>query len=148
MPLTWAAQQQGATAKATQEAEIVAKADGFTNDAIPIQELLSRMLRRAINMLVREDNEAAMVAARKGYSPALRHLPRVQRISIGSVNELFYDNATHDQTCGALKLIHHVTTTHKADVFTKTMTPKAFRDKLELMRARQRKPAPSGARSS
>jgi hypothetical protein len=100
MPLTWAAQQQGATAKATQEAEIVAMADGMTKDAIPIQELLYRMLRRPINMLVREDNEAAIVAARKGYSPALRHLPRVQRISTGSVHELFYDNATHDQTCG------------------------------------------------
>ena len=78
------------------------------------------MLRRPINMLVREDNEAAIVAARKGYSPALRHLPRLQRTSIVSTHEIFYDTDSQDTSSGSIELIHHDTNTqggrvHKVD---------------------------------
>jgi hypothetical protein len=41
MPLTWAAQQQGGTAKHTQDAEVVSMAEGMVKDAVPIQDLLA-----------------------------------------------------------------------------------------------------------
>ena len=145
MPLTWAAQQQGGTAKHTQDAEVVSMAEGMVKDALPIQELLARMLRRPVKLICREDNEAAIVAARKGYSPSLRHIPRTQKISISSLHDLFFGPDVHDETNGSLKLIYHETNTHKADVFTKSMAPIAFRQKLDLLRAHRRSPALGGA---
>jgi hypothetical protein len=100
MPLTWAARKQTGTAKHTQDAEIVSMATGMAEDGIPIQDLLARILRRPVKLLCREDNSAAISAARKGYSPALRHLPRTQRISISSVNEMFYDETMNNTESG------------------------------------------------
>ena len=119
-------------------------AEGMVKDAIPIQDLLAKMLRRPIKLICREDNDAAIIAARKGYSPSLRHLPRTQKISIGSLHELFFQPETQDTSNGSLKLIYHETGTHKADVFTKSMPPVAFRQKLDLLRAHRRTQAPTG----
>jgi hypothetical protein len=148
MPLHWAARKQGGTAKHTQDAEIVSMASGMAEDGIPIQDLLARILRKPVRLLCREDNEAAITAARKGYSPAVRHLPRTQRIAISSVNEMFYDETMNNTESGELKLVYHETTTHKADVFTKDMPPKAFREKLDLLRARPRTLAPEGVKGN
>ena len=77
-------------------------------------------------MIVREDNTAAIQVVRKGYSPSLRHQPRCQRIAVGSLHELFCDNDAHDKTDGPIELVHADTSTHKADVFTKDMSPRDF----------------------
>ena len=84
-------------------------------------------------MVVREDNSAAILAIKKGYSPSLRHLPRTQRVSVGFLHECFYEQENHDCSHGALELVYHETSDHKADIFTKDMPPKAFREKLLLM---------------
>ena len=43
-----------------------------------------------VKMICKEDNSQAIIAAQKGYSPALRHLARHHRISLGFINETFY----------------------------------------------------------
>ena len=124
---------------------MVSLSTGMCEDAIPIQRLVSLILRKPVPMRAREDNSAAILAAKKGYSPSLRHLPRTQRICLGSVHEMFYEDA-QDSSCGSLELVYHDTKTHKADVFTKDMGPKDFRERLSLMRVgRRTTAAPSGA---
>ena len=89
-------------------------------------------------MVVHEDNTAAILAIRKGYSPALRHLPRTQRICLGSLNEMLCDPEDHDSSHGTMELVHAETATHKGDLFTKDMPPKAFKEKLALLRVAER----------
>ena len=134
MPLTWAARRQGSTSKHTQEAETVSLSTCASEDAIPLQELISRILRRPIPMTIHEDNTSAITAIKKGYSPSLRHLNRTQRICLGSLHELLYDSEEHDRTSGDIQLVHADTKTHKGDIFTKEMPPKDYNSKLSLLR--------------
>ena len=60
------------------------RADGF-----PLASLLEFLLERELAVEVYEDNAAAIVAARKGYSPRLRHLHRSKRIHVGYLGEVF-----------------------------------------------------------
>ena len=103
-------------------------------DAIPIQALVERILRMPVPMVVHEDNTSAITAVRKGYSPALRHLPRTQRICLGSLHEIFVGQNTEDGGRGNIELVHADTSTHKGDMFTKDMPPKAYREKVGLLR--------------
>ena len=134
MPLTWAARRQGSTSKHTQEAETVSLSTCLCEDAIPIQALVERILRTPVPMVVHEDNTSAITAVRKGYSPALRHLPRTQRICLGSLHEMFTEQSADDGGRGNIELVHAETATHKGDMFTKDMPPKAYREKVALLR--------------
>ena len=138
MPLTWAARRQGSTSKHTQEAETVSLSTCLCEDAIPIQDLVSTILRRRVPMTVHEDNSSAIIALRKGYSPALRHLPRTQRICLGSLHEILFDSDEHDDKRGDIELVHAETSTHKGDLFTKEIAPKAFKEKIALLRVADR----------
>ena len=44
----------------------------------------------------------------------------------------------HDAAAGTIELVHADTATHKGDMFTKDMPPKAFREKLALLRVSER----------
>ena len=96
--------------------------------------LVSRLLRMPIPTVIHEDNSSAILAIKKGYSLALRHLPRTQRICLGSLHEILCDPEGHDAEHGDVKLVHAETTTHKGDLFTKDMPHKAVRDKVTLLR--------------
>jgi hypothetical protein len=139
MPLHWGSKQQGSTQKHTQGAETVSLASGLTEDALSLQQLIALVLRKPIPMVAREDNSATILAIKKGYSTSLRALPRQERVSLGSLHEMFFDQDSQDCRHGSLELVHHDGETHKADVFTKDMPPKTFRDRLLLMGVSQRK---------
>jgi hypothetical protein len=133
MPLHWGSKQQSSTQRHTQGAETVALATGLAEDGLSLQQLVSTILRKPIPMIVREDNNATILAIKKGYSPSLRALPRTERVSLGALHEFFHEQDAHDCRHGTLELVHHEGTEHKADIFTKEMPPKAFNDKLGLM---------------
>jgi hypothetical protein len=139
MPLHWGSKQQSSTRRHTQGAETVSLATGLSEDGLSLQQLVSTILRKPVPMTAREDNSATILAIRKGYSPSLRALPRTERVSLGSLHKLFHDQDNHDCCHGPLELVHHVGTEHKADVFTKDMPPKAFKEKLWLMGVGPRK---------
>ena len=62
---------------------------GARTELLPALDLLEVLLGEGyICPVVLEDNEATEAIARKGYSPALRHLNRTQRIAIGWIHEL------------------------------------------------------------
>ena len=102
------------------------------NEAAPLQILIATLLSRPIIAKVFEDNEACITAARKGYSPSLRHLPRHQRCALGTVHETFHedeDSTTEEHQArkqiidkwGPMDLVHCDTKKHKGDFFTKEL---------------------------
>ena len=86
---------------------------------------------RPLKTLIREDNNQVLSAARKGCSPALRHLARTQRVSLGFVHEVLHGP---DKVQG-LELVREESVTQKADFFTKQLQNNNFlkgRDMLNL----------------
>ena len=63
--------------------------DSLRSDGLPLASLLEFFLERGIVVDVWEDNAAAIVAAREGYSKRLRHLHRTKRIHVGYLGEIF-----------------------------------------------------------
>ena len=62
-------------------------------EALPLLGLFSGALGRKVTLECREDNTQCISAVKTGYSAALRHLPRTERISMGVVSETFATNA-------------------------------------------------------
>ena len=69
--------------------------------------------------MLMEDNEATITSIRKGYSPAMRHLLRVHRISVGLLNEITTREETDDD--GNVRVHKAATADHKRDPFTKEL---------------------------
>ena len=136
-PVTWSTKAEPASAGSTQEAEMVSLSMALRNEACPLQHMLATLLGRPVTVRVFEDNTATITAAEKGYSPTLRHLPRHQRVALGTVHEMFFldsdatqeerdDKAQKDATLGEFLLEHMDTSTHKGDFFTKDLDRPAF----------------------
>ncbi len=87
----------GSTAESTPCAELVALHNGIRTDAMPLMALVSKIVKRRVRRMCYEDNETAITAIKKGYSPTMRHLPRAHDISLARLNELLCNkNATGD----------------------------------------------------
>ena len=76
-----------------------------------------------------EDNEAAIKAVQKGYSPALKALLRTHRLDVGYLHELFCESKPYPGE-GEIQLSYGCTKDHKGDVFTKSMGPAPFHEAL------------------
>ena len=85
-PISWGSKKQGCATQHTAEAETISLATCLRSEPLPAQFLLQKLIRKPINAVLKEDNEAT-ITIRKGYSPAMRHLPRAHRISIDLLNE-------------------------------------------------------------
>ena len=118
-PLAWAHHKQGATATSTPDAETASLSDCVRLDALALQSLMNTLLRRPVTLRVYEDNEPCVKNVKKGYSPAMRYLPRTQRTSLGLLNEVFH--GPQNETIGNCVLEHHEGKTHKGDHFTKEL---------------------------
>jgi hypothetical protein len=89
-PLAWSSKKQTATSNSTCEAEMISLATNLKKEVIPMWLLIEKLLGRDVALRTHEDNTATIIAVQKGYSPALRHLPRTQRLSVGFVHEFFH----------------------------------------------------------
>ena len=121
----------------TAEAETVSLAHCCRQELIPLQILLQAMLGEAVDCVVKEDNAACTIAVMKGYSPSLRHLKRMQRIALGHLHEIFFEDEHHDgsaNTDGKFTLEKAATADHKGDLFTKELHPAQFNHALDLIR--------------
>ena len=125
--LHWSYAKQGFTAGHTQEAEIAAMYDSLRSDGLPLASLLEFFLERPLAVEVLEDNAAAIVAARKGYSKRLRHLHRTKRIHVGYLGEVF------DEENPQAQLIKAATKDQKGDILTKEMDGKRFGECKEML---------------
>ena len=61
--------------------------------------LVSKIFKRRVHCLVFEDIETAITAIKKGYSPIMRHLPRVHGISPARLNELLCQKQVAEDGC-------------------------------------------------
>ena len=86
-PLSWRSKRQGSTASSTCEAEMISLATALKAEVLPMMELLEHALGRPIRLRCLEDNTQCLQAAETGYSVALKHLPRTERISAGVVHD-------------------------------------------------------------
>ncbi|MCP4901810.1 MAG: hypothetical protein GY906_33010, partial [bacterium] len=131
----WGAKKQGCTAVHTAEAEVVSLATCARNALIPMQILLQRILREPLDCEVMEDNAAAIVAITKGYSPAMRHIPRTQRVSLGMLHEIFHDEPEEGE--GRIGLMNADTDEHRGDAFTKELDPQKFHAAIDMIRMKR-----------
>ena len=102
------------------------------SELLPMQALLELIFQRPIDCEVREDNAAAIVSVTKGYSPAMRHLPRTQRASLGFLREVF--TAEPQEGEGRVRVMKAETDEHRGDAFTKELESHKFANALQLIR--------------
>jgi len=130
-PISWGSKKQGCTAQHTAEAETISLATCLRSELLPAQFLLQKIIRRPVNAMVMEDNEATITSIRKGYSPAMRHLPRVHRISIGLLHEITTREETADD--GNVRVHKAATADHKGDLFTKELDRAKYEHALSMI---------------
>ena len=108
-PIAWRSKRQGSTASSICEAETISVATALKSEALPLLGLFSEALGRTVTFEYREDNTQCISAVRSGFSAALRHLPRTERIAVGVVSETF---AADD-----CQIVYQESALHKGDVF-------------------------------
>ena len=84
------------------------------------------------NLVLCEDNAAAVTAITFGYSPSLRHLYRTQRVSLGLLHDTVMNKDEHDE--GSIELRKVETNLHKGDLMTKELDAPKFAAALERIR--------------
>ena len=78
-------------------------------------------------MIVFEDNEGTILVVENGYSPALRHLLKTQKVSIDLVHYIIHQ--------AKIASMQHIETGKQvADIFTKSLTPHAWEHALALLK--------------
>ena len=125
-PLSWRSKRQGSTASSTCEAEVISAATALKAEALPMLDLLEQALGRQIKLLCLEDNTQCIAACNSGYSKALAHLARTERIAHGVLHEVFVEHIS-----GPAEMRHEPTETHKGDMFTKRLDPAPFEEALK-----------------
>ena len=61
---------------------------------VPIQSFLERLLWRPVRFVAMQDNSACVIDIRRGYSRKMAHLPRHQKVSLGSLHERLVEDPT------------------------------------------------------
>jgi len=138
-PVAWSSKKQTATASSTCEAEMLSLSGGLRRETLPSLTLLELLLGRSVKMVTFEDNTATIQCIKSGYSPALRHMARTARVSLGFLNEVFY-GTVEDENGEIVQddlikpvLQHCPTAKMKADLFTKSLDRIKFIQALELI---------------
>ena len=78
-------------------------------------------------MVVYEDNEGSILVLENGYSPALRHMLKTQKVSIDLLHQII-----HVMNIAPIEKIE--TDKQVADIFTKSLVPQKWEGALALMR--------------
>ena len=79
-----------------------------------------------------EDNSATITVANAGYSHKLRHMPRHQKVNVGSIKEEIEKPNVFMPHCPTDK--------QAADIFTKGLPPAKWPAALQLLNIEQTKP--------
>ncbi len=129
-PLSWfcrkAGHSSGSTADSEVHALIGAGDSALKREVIPVLEQLERNLGRSVLLIGNEDNTQCISAIKRGYSPALRHLQRHCRTSLGFAHEVFYPDGSPGAAKYDSDLRYCETTKRKGDWMTKALDRAAF----------------------
>ena len=72
-PLSWVSKKQTAVSRSATESEVIALAQGLFAEALPMCTFWETVLRRKVDLVIFEDNEATEKVIRSGYSQKLPH---------------------------------------------------------------------------
>ena len=95
---------------------MISLATALKAEVLPMMGLLEHALGRPIRLRCLEDDTQCLQAAETGYSAALRHLPRTERISVGVVHE------TCSEKSGQHELVYQETSSHKGACSLRDLT--------------------------
>ena len=102
-------------------------------DVIPLLHQIEVTLGRPVKLVGKEDNAACISAVKRGYSPALKYLPRHAQVSLGFANEVFHRNwENHAAPKYVSELSYWESKSHKGDWMTKELPPKDFQHALKF----------------
>jgi hypothetical protein len=102
-------------------------------EGLAIQSFFSLVLERPVVFRALEDNTTCIGAVDKGYSSAMRYLPRTQRTSLGFLHEVFHENDSAE--FGPAILQYAASKKHKGDFFTKdSLSAEEFKNALISLR--------------
>ena len=125
VPIAWLSKRQTSTSRSTTEAEVASLAFGVFSEALPALTLWEKLLNDKICVECLEDNQATIVVVKKGFSPKLRHVARTHKVDLGSLHEVFQNNA--------LSLTYISTEEQAADIFTKALQPQKWGAALRML---------------
>jgi hypothetical protein len=127
-PLTWNSRRQGSTARSTPEAELCAADALIHSHLIPLSDLWSTFLGRPMKSILCEDNAAALIVMKHGFSSTMRHLHRTHRICLQAIHDQIEARNIEMRACE--------TSLMKADPFTKAFSGIENQRVLSLLRIR------------
>ena len=123
-PLCWVSKKQTSTSKSTAESELVSLSTSLFEEGIPMLNFWQTVSGRALTLKIKEDNEATIKIAKKGFSPKLRSLTRTHRVNIGAIHEEIQKPDIVLEYCPTLEQI--------ADIFTKSIDPQKWQHAIDL----------------
>ena len=132
-PITWASARQGCISRSTPEAEVVAASRAIFNCAIPLQLLWEQLHEKSLRVAVQEDNQAAIICLKRGFSPKLGYLARTHKVNLGAISEVLDKDGISLDYCS--------TTLMRADPLTKAFSGPSWPAALELLLVRPPKVA-------
>ena len=99
-PVLWSSRKQGSTARSPAEAEFIAFASALFGEALNLHEMAEYITDMVVLLYQFEQhNQPAITVIRSGYSAKLRHLGRVRKVNIQSVNEQLENNTFNLEYC-------------------------------------------------
>ena len=110
--------KQTSTSKSTAESELESFSISLFEESIPMLNFWQTVSGRALILKIKEDNEATIKIAKKGFSLKLRSLTRTHRVNIGANHEEIQKPDIVLEYCPTLEQI--------ADIFTKSMDPQKW----------------------
>ena len=120
-PLSWYSKRQPLTASSSAEAELLSLSLGLRREGAPMQEAIATLLGKPVNLIVAEDNAAAISSIKSGYSVPLRRLSRSNRTCLGQLHENLLGQNPLDDIYGYFELHQVASKVQKADGLTKPM---------------------------
>ena len=124
-PLCWSSKKQTSTSKSTAEAELVSISSNLFDEGIPMLNFWQTVSGRDLKLKIKEDNEATIKIAKKGFSPKLRSLSRTHRVNLGAIHEEIIKPD--------IELEYIKTTEQIRDIFTKAIDPQKWKRATDLL---------------
>ena len=122
-----AGHSSGSTADSEMWSLIGAQDAALKRDVIPLLHQIEVTLGRPVKLICKEDNTACIAGVKRGYSPALRYLPRHAQVSLGFCKEVFFPD-WEDQCAPKYlsEISYWESKSHKEDWMTKELGPREF----------------------
>ena len=105
-------------------------------EVIKTEKILEQIFQRVIRIVGREDNAAAFLAIRRGYSRKLAHMAKHHKVSLSALHEVFYGDPN---VVGEIKeheyntLLQEPTETQRSDILTKPVAPGRHWELISLL---------------